>query len=113
MLAITGASTVWFISDIRDMRKGRHSLLESVRDTFPDPYNGDIFVFMSKARRLLKMVKYEDHMYVLYEVEYDRGYKFMEPVYEDGNLVRYQLDFKYLVGLLKCPVVIKLRVYSD
>lgn len=110
MLAITGAATVWYISDIHDMRKGRHGLLEAVKDTFHDPYNGDIFAFMSKKRNLLKMVKYEDHQYFLYEVEYEKGYKFMEPVYEDDTVVRYQLDFKYLVGLLKCPVVDKLRV---
>lgn len=112
MLAITGASTIWFVPGITDLRKGRRNLLSSVRDLFPDPYNGDIFAFMSKDRRLMKFVKYEDHMYYLYEVEYERGYKFMEPVFVDGNLSHYQLDFKYLVALLKCPVIKELRVYS-
>lgn len=83
------------------MRMGRRRLLESVRD---------LFAFMSKDRRLMKMVKYESHMFLLYEMEYERGYKFMEPVYKDGEVSHFQLDFKYLVALLKCPVISKLKV---
>ena len=113
MLAITGAMNVWFITDVTDMRKGRRALLRTVADRFPDPYNGDLFAFMSRDRRKLKMVRYEDNMYTLYSLEYERGYKFMEPVYEDGEVTRFQLDFKYLVALLKCPVVSRLRVCSD
>lgn len=49
-------------------------------------------------------------MFLLYEMEYERGYKFMEPVYKDGEVSHFQLDFKYLVALLKCPVISKLKV---
>lgn len=112
MLGITGAQRVWFITDIHDMRKGRRSLLQAVMNRFPNPYNGDIFAFMSKNRRLMKLAKYEDHMFILYELEYERGYKFMEPVYEDGKTSYFELDFKYLVALLKCPVISKLEIYN-
>lgn len=112
MLSITGSQNIWFITDIHDMRKGRRSLLQAVKDRFPNPYNGDIFAFMSKNRRLMKLAKYEDHMFVLYELEYERGYKFMEPVYEHNELRCFELDFKYLVALLKCPVISKLHIYN-
>lgn len=110
MLAITGSLNIWYIANVTDMRMGRRRLLEIVRDRFPNPYNGDMFAFMSKDRRLMKMVRYEDHLYMLYELEYQRGYKFMHPVYEDGQATSFQLDFKYLVALLKCPVISKLRI---
>lgn len=110
MLGITGMQRIWFITGQHDMRMGRRRLLESVRDLFPNPYDGDLFAFMSKDRRLMKMVKYESHMFLLYEMEYERGYKFMEPVYKDGEVSHFQPDFKYLVALLKCPVISKLKV---
>ena len=69
MLAITGGMNIWFIANVNDMRIGRRRLLEIVKDRFPNPYNGDLFAFMSKNRRLLKMVRYENHMYMLYELE--------------------------------------------
>lgn len=47
---------------------------------------------------------------MLYELEYERGYKFMSPVYEDGHVTHFQLDFKYLVALIKCPVLSKLSI---
>lgn len=49
-------------------------------------------------------------MYILYELEYERGYKFMQPIYEDRHITYFQLDFKYLVALLKCPVISKLEI---
>lgn len=110
MLGITGGMNIWFISNVNDMRIGRRRLLEIVKDRFPNPYNGDLFAFMSRNRQLVKMVRYENHMYMLYELEYERGYKFMQPVYEDGQVTHFELDFKYLVALLKCPVISKLNI---
>ena len=110
MLAITGSMNIWFIANVNDMRMGRRRLIDIVKDRFPNPYNGDMFAFMSKNRQLMKLVRYENRLYMLYELEYERGYKFMHPVYEDGCVTHFQLDFKYLVALLKCPVVSKLSI---
>lgn len=113
MLGITGGMNIWFIANVNDMRIGRRRLLEIVKDRFPNPYNGDLFAFMSRNRQLLKMVRYENHTYMLYELEYERGYKFMLPVYEDGHVTHFELDFKYLVALLKCPVISKLNISGN
>lgn len=50
MLAITGSLNIWFISNVTDMRMGRRRLIDIVKDRFPNPYNGDMFAFMSKNR---------------------------------------------------------------
>ena len=34
----------------------------------------------------------------------------MHPVYEGGRVTHFQLDFKYLVALLKCSVVCTLSI---
>ena len=61
----------------------------------------------------MKLVRYENRMYMFYELEYEHGYKFMYPVYEDGRVTHFQLDFKYLVVPIKCPVVSKLSISGD
>lgn len=85
------------------MRLGKYRLFELAKDYFADPYNGDCFAFLSKNRRTLKMIRYDNHKIILYDISYERGYKFMKPVYKDGGLW-HQLDFKYFAALLNCPV---------
>lgn len=58
---------------------------------------------MSKDRRKMKMVRYEDDKYILYEFEYERSY-------EGGHGTRFKLDFNYLATLLKCPVTSKSKI---
>lgn len=38
---------IWFIANVNDMRMGRRRLIDIVKDRFPNPYNGDMFAFMS------------------------------------------------------------------
>ena len=45
--------------------------------THHDPYNGDVFVFMSKDRRKVKMVHFENHAYYIHEKVFTNGYRFM------------------------------------
>ena len=49
------------------------------------------------------------HKRVLYDITYEKGYKFMKPVMKNHEVV-YELDFKYLVALLECPTVNELKV---
>lgn len=44
-------------------------MIDIVKDRFPNPYNGDVFAFMSKNRQLLKLVRYENCMYMLYGMQ--------------------------------------------
>lgn len=102
MLALNGGTDIWPVSGATDMRLGKFRLFELAKMVKPNPYNGDAFAFMSKNRRTLKIVRYEHHKLMLYDISYERGYKFMKPVWHDGKLY-HQLDFKYLVALLGCP----------
>ncbi len=64
--------------------------------------NGDAYVFLSKDRQTLKIIRFKNHKRFLYDITYEKGYKFLQPVFE-GNTVIYGLDFKYLAALLECP----------
>ncbi|WP_455634893.1 IS66 family insertion sequence element accessory protein TnpB [Parabacteroides sp.] len=109
MLALNGGIRLWHVSDSTDMRYGKYRLLRIVQSKGRDPYNGDAYVFLSKNRRTLKILRYDHDKVVLYDISYKRGYRFMRPVYKNGELW-HQLDFKYLVALLNCPSVKELKI---
>ena len=50
MLTISGLKRFYYIPGMTDMRCGYNRLLQIVKQTtHHDPYNGDVFVFMSKV----------------------------------------------------------------
>lgn len=109
MLAINGGVKLWYIEGITNMRFGKYRLFSEVQALDMDPYNGDAYIFMSKDRRILKVIRYKNHKRVLHDITYEKGYKFMKPVIKNHEVV-YELDFKYLVALLECLTVNELEV---
>ena len=103
MLAINGGIRVWYVRGITNMRYGKYRLFSEIEAAGGDPYNGDAYLFISKNRRTMKIVRYINHKRYLYDITYDPGYKYMKVVKEDGKPV-YELDYKYLVALIECPV---------
>ncbi len=112
MLTISGLKRFYYIPGVTDMRCGYSRLLQIVKQmTHHDPYNGDVFVFMSKDRRKVKMVHFENHAYYIHEKVFTDGYSFMLLEYRDENGQRsYRMDWKDLVAVLESPVVKKLRL---
>ena len=112
MLTISGLKRFYYIPGVTDMRCGYSRLLQIVKQmTHHDPYNGDVFVFMSKDRRKVKMVHFENHAYYIHEKVFTNGYSFMLLEYRDENGMKsYRMDWKDLVAVLESPVVKKLRL---
>ena len=92
MLAINGGVKLWYIEGITNMRYGKYRLFSEVQALDMDPYNGDAYIFMSKDRRMLKIIRYKSHKRLLYDITYENGYKFMKPVMKNHEVV-YELDF--------------------
>lgn len=109
MLAITGGINLWYVSGVTDMHYGKYRLFAEVELLGKNPYTGDAYLFLSKDRQTLKIIRFKNHKRLLYDITYEKGYKFLQPVYEGGAIV-YELDFKYLVALLECPVVKAIRI---
>ena len=55
MLAITGATRLWYVSNVTNMRFGKYRLFSEVQTQGMDAYNGDAYLFMSKNRRTVKI----------------------------------------------------------
>ena len=107
MLAITGATKLYYVSGFTDMRYGKYALANVVRyQLHRNPYNGDGYLFMSKDRRKLKILMYAHGLYRLYDLSYDQDLRFMKIESEDGTPLKSSqaIPWKYLVALLNCPV---------
>ncbi|MBQ9202643.1 MAG: IS66 family insertion sequence element accessory protein TnpB [Prevotella sp.] len=117
MLALTGAQKYYFVEGVTDMRLGQYRLCKVVeRLLHRNPYNGDTFIFMSKDRRVSKIVRYEYGKYLLYVIALERDLKFMKVVHrnpivnEDGTGAHYEIKWKQLVALFSCPVRSVIRI---
>ena len=111
-LKLREPSEIRYIPGMTDMRCGYNRLLQIVKQmTHHDPYNGDVFVFMSKDRRKVKMVHFENHAYYIHEKVFTDGYSFMLLEYcDEKGMKSYRMDWKDLVAVLESPVVKKLRL---
>ena len=88
MLAINGGVNLWYTIWIRTMM---------------------VPIYLYQKTVMLKMIRYKKHKRVLYDITYEKGYKFMKPVMKNHEVV-YELDFKYLVALLECPTIKELEI---
>jgi len=99
------------------MRLGQYRLCRVIEQLLHrNPYNGDVFIFMNKSRRVIKIIRYDNEAYILYVKALDRDLKFMKiksdmPVIsQNGDGVHYQIKWKHLVLLLSCPVRSVIRI---
>lgn len=118
MLTLNGLRNSYYVPDVTDMRCGYHRLMQIVKHKFHrDPYSGDVFLFMSKDRRKVKMIHFEDHAYYLHEKKFAKGYKFMKITYADDDVEHvnpiYQITWKQVVAFLEMPVVNAMRIASN
>jgi len=117
MLALTGSLRYYFVEGVTDMRLGQYRLCRVIEQLLRrNPYNGDVFIFMNKSRRVIKIIRYDNEAYILYVKSLDRDLKFMKiksdmPVIsQNGDGVHYQIKWKHLVLLLSCPVRNVIRI---
>lgn len=117
MLALTGSLRHYFVEGVTDMRLGQYRLCRVIEQLLHrNPYNGDVFIFMNKSRRVIKIIRYDNEAYILYVKALERDLKFMKiksdmPVIsQNGDGVHYQIKWKHLVLLLSCPVRSVIRI---
>ena len=117
MLALTGSLRYYFVEGVTDMRLGQYRLCRVIEQLLRrNPYNGDVFIFMNKSRRVIKIIRYDNEAYILYVKALERDLKFMKiksdmPVIsQNGDGVHYQIKWKHLVLLLSCPVRNVIRI---
>lgn len=64
-----------------------------------DPMNGDVFIFVAKSRRMIKLLHYENNVFTLYTRKIYRG-SFIYPKI-DPEEDKYKLNWRTLSRLVK------------
>lgn len=95
---------------LHDMRYKGSRLSEIIRNTYHrDPLNGDIYIYMSRDRRTIRLFQYKHHAYDLHERTFSNEYRFKKVVLRDG-IPTYKMDWKTVMVVLESPVVKQIRV---
>lgn len=86
MLGLSANLNYYLFNGNVDLRKGIFRLCESIREEMSlDPSDAsNVYMFMSRNRKVVKILHYERGFYVLYEKRPVMG-KFKKPVF-DGSL---------------------------
>ena len=80
-----------------------------VRSLGENPEDGTAYVFMSKDQKLVKIIHYEDGLLQYYSQKFKGGFSFVRLRF-DGDKPIYLLHWKYLVSLMKTPVIKEIPV---
>lgn len=94
------------------MRYSKDRMLSIVRNSYHlDSMNGDVFIFMSKNRRTVRMIHFENNAYYLHQKTFVKGYRFMKVTFKEEKPV-YSIDWKDLMAVLESPVINCLSIGS-
>lgn len=110
MLSVTGLNQFYYLRDFTDMRCKHSRVLSIIREQLHrKPNDGDVFIVMSRDRRIVRLFTYDNRSYSLFEKKFVSGYQFMKVEREGGELV-YRIDWKDVVLLLESPIVKTLKI---
>ena len=74
MFSLTDSHRYWYYNRPTDMRKSFHTLGGIVTDVMKrDPYSGEVFIFMNKARTRIKLLHWEPGGMVIYSKMLEAG----------------------------------------
>ena len=97
MLSVTGLNHFYYVRDFSDMRCKHSRVLSIIREQLHrEPNDGDVFIVMSKDRRIVRMFTYDNRSYSLFEKKFVSGYQFMKVCHEGGEKV-YRIDWRDVV----------------
>lgn len=110
MLSVTGINHFYYLRDFTDMRCKHSRVLSIIREQLHrEPVGGDVFIVMSRDRRIVRLFAYDNRSYSLFEKKFVSGHQFMR-VEREGNEKVYRIDWKDVVLLLENPIVKTLKI---
>ncbi len=110
MLSVTGINRFFYLRGFSDMRCKHSRVLSIIREQLRrEPNDGDVFIVMSRNRRIVRLFAYDHRSYSLFEKKFVSGHQFMK-VERDGDEPVYRIDWKDVVLLLENPVVKSLKI---
>ena len=110
MLSVTGINRFYYLRDFTDMRCKHSRVLSIIREQLHrEPNDGDVFIVMSRDRRIVRLFAFDNRSYSLFEKKFVAGHQFMKGERE-GNDCVYIISWKDVVILLANPIVKTLKI---
>jgi transposase len=110
MLSVTGLNHFYYVRDFTDMRCKHSRVLSVIRERLHrEPNDGDVFIVMSRNRRIVRMFSFDNRSYSLFEKKFVAGYQFMK-VERNGADTVYRIAWKDVVLILENPIVKTLKI---
>lgn len=104
MLSITGLNRFYYIRNFTDMRCKYTRVLSVIRHQLGrEPERGDVFIVMSRDRRLVRLFTYDRISCSLFEKRFMPGYRFMRVERDGDDDPVYKIDWRDVVLLLESP----------
>lgn len=109
MLNVSGVSRFWYLRNFHDMRCKYDRVSSVIRQQLNrDPQEGDVFIMMSKSRRLVRMFSYDSRSCSMHEKRFHPGYSFMK-VEREGDRKVFSVSWSDVL-LLESPVIKSLKI---
>ena len=71
MLSVTGLNHFYYVRDFADMRCKHSRVLSVIRERLHrEPNDGDVFIVMSRNRRIVCMFSFDNRSYSLFEKKF-------------------------------------------
>ena len=110
MLSVTSINRFYYLRDFTDMRCKHSRVLSIIREQLHrEPNDGDVFIVMSRDRRIVRLFAFDNRSYSLFEKKFVAGHQFMK-VEREGNDCVYIISWKDVVILLANPIVKTLKI---
>lgn len=110
MLSVTGLNHFYYLCNFTDMRCKHSRILSVIREQLHrEPNQGDVYIVMSKNRRIVRMFAYDNRSYSLFEKKFVAGHQFMK-VERNGEDTIYKINWQDVVLLLENPIVKTLNI---
>ncbi len=110
MLNVSGMNRFYYIRNFTDMRCKHSRVLSIICEQLRrEPMDGDVFIVLSKDRRIVRLFSYDNRSYSLFEKKFVSGYQFMKVEWNGEERV-YRVDWRDVVLLLEIPIVKTLKI---
>lgn len=110
MLNVSGINKFYFLRNFHDMRCKYDRVRSVIRQQLNrEPEAGEVFIMMSKDRRLVRLFSYDRRSCSLQEKRFNPQYQFMKVEYRGGQPI-YRIDWQDVLTLLESPIVKKLEI---
>ena len=92
MLSVTDLNHFYYVRDFTDIRCKHNRMLSIIRERLHrEPGAGDVFIAMSRNRRIVRMFSFTNRSYSLFKKKFVSGYQFMK-VERNGVDTIYRID---------------------